>query len=66
MFEASLKLGGLLSKIWMLRDLVFFIFSSLCNSTDKFYICLKVDEDFQIQMSTILNAVKGREVVSNN
>lgn len=50
----------------MLRDLVFFIFSSLFNSTDKFYICLKVDEDFQIQMSTILNAVEGREVVSNN
>lgn len=60
MFEASLKLGGLLSKMWMLRDLVCFL--SLCNSTDK-YICLKVDEDFQIQMSAVLNAAEGREII---
>lgn len=40
------------------------IFLSLCYSTDKFYICLKVDEDFQIQMSTVSNAAEGREVVS--
>lgn len=47
-----------------MRSSIFF--SSLCNSTDKFYICLKVDEDFQIQMSAILNAAEGREFVSNN
>lgn len=36
------------------------IFSSVCNSTDKFYISLKMTEDFQIQISffppSILNA----------
>lgn len=48
----------------VMRSSIFF--SSLCNSTDKFYICLKVDEDFQIQMSAILNAAEGREFVSNN